>query len=131
MKNTHHLHRNTYSILLILIGILAFGIRTIFLGRLPLNDAEAVNALQALTFTHDGASGTGGEAGYVGITSLWFFVFGAGNFGARFLPALSGAVLAMTPGYSASSWETEPRCFSAYCWRWMPPGWRFHARHSE
>lgn len=97
MKNTHHLHRNTYSILLILIGILAFGIRTIFLGRLPLNDAEAVNALQALTFTHDGASGTGGEAGYVGITSLWFFVFGAGNFGARFLPALSGAVLAMTP----------------------------------
>ncbi|MHB8933866.1 MAG: hypothetical protein ACYC6H_10405, partial [Bellilinea sp.] len=61
------------------------------------SDLEAANALQALNLAGGGEITGSSEAGYVGFTSIWFFLFGAGNFGARLLPALSGTVLAMSP----------------------------------
>ncbi len=74
-------------------GIIAFLMRFVLLGKLPLTDSEAVNALQAL----GGGRFIGGEGGYVLLTSVWFFIFGAGDAVARFWPALAGTALALTP----------------------------------
>ncbi|MBA4399152.1 MAG: hypothetical protein C0396_04695 [Anaerolinea sp.] len=80
-------------IALLLTGIIAFLMRFVLLGKLPLTDSEAVNALQAL----GGGRFIGGEGGYVLLTSVWFFIFGAGDAVARFWPALAGTALALTP----------------------------------
>lgn len=97
MNKTNHTRQTNTIVFLVLAGILAFGIRFILLGKQPLSDLEAVNALQALNFAGGGNNAGSSEAGYVVFTSIWFFLFGAGNFSARLLPALSGAVLALTP----------------------------------
>ncbi|MHB1481262.1 MAG: hypothetical protein ACYCXH_02960, partial [Bellilinea sp.] len=94
---TDHTRQTIFRVSLILASILAFGIRFVLLGKQPLSDLEAVNALQALNLAGGGEITGSSEAGYVGFTSIWFFLFGAGNFGARLLPALSGTVLAMSP----------------------------------
>ncbi|MHB0987324.1 MAG: hypothetical protein ACYC3P_01510 [Bellilinea sp.] len=80
-------------IALLLTGVIAFLMRFVLLGKLPLTDSEAVNALQAL----GGEYFMGGEGGYVLLTTAWFFVFGAGEAVARFWPALAGTALALTP----------------------------------
>ncbi len=97
MSEFHPSKKTLYTAGLFLAGLLAFGIRFFLLGKQPLTDAEAVNALQALGLSRGGIQPVGSEAAYVGFTSIWFFLFGAGNFGARLLPALSGAILALTP----------------------------------
>ncbi|MHB0923087.1 MAG: hypothetical protein ACYC3H_03880 [Bellilinea sp.] len=97
MNITDHTRQTIFRVSLILASILAFGIRFVLLGKQPLSDLEAVNALQALNLAGGGEITGSSEAGYVGFTSIWFFLFGAGNFGARLLPALSGTVLAMSP----------------------------------
>ena len=80
-------------IALLLTGAIAFLMRFVLLGKLPLTDSEAVNALQALGGEHF----IGGEGGYVLLTTAWFFIFGAGEAVARFWPALAGTALALTP----------------------------------
>lgn len=85
------------TIAFILAGLAAFGIRFFLLGSQPLNDVESINALQALGSSHGGVHILGSEAAYTALTSIWFFLFGAGNFGARLLPALSGTALALSP----------------------------------
>ncbi len=97
MNITDHTRQTIFRVSLILASILAFGIRFVLLGKQPLSDLEAVNALQALNLAGGGEITGSSEAGYVGFTSIWFFLFGAGNFGARLLPALSGTVLALSP----------------------------------
>lgn len=97
MNNPDHTRQKIYRVSLILAGLLAFGIRFILLGNQPLSDLEAVNALQAMNLAGNGESAGSSEAGYAVFTSIWFFLFGAGNFGARLLPALSGAALALSP----------------------------------
>ncbi|MHB8855598.1 MAG: hypothetical protein ACYC6K_03150 [Bellilinea sp.] len=80
-------------IALLLTGAIALLMRFVLLGKLPLVDSEAVNALQALGGEHF----IGGGGSYVLLTTAWFFIFGAGEAVARFWPALAGTVLALTP----------------------------------
>ncbi len=71
---------------------LAAVLRFLHLGALPLNDPEALRALQAL---HGGIVGT--DAAYILLTRGIFFLFHASNFWARFLPALVGTFLVLAP----------------------------------
>ena len=84
-------------LVLILASVTTFLLRFVLLDRLPLTNSEAINALQALTGAQGGEHLIGGEAGYVLLTTAWFFLFGAGDGIARFWPALAGAALALTP----------------------------------
>src|SRR3990170_955392 len=84
-------------LVLILASVTTFLLRFVLLDRLPLTNSEAINALQALTGAQGGEHLIGGEAGYVLLTTDWFFLFGAGDGIARFWPALAGAALALTP----------------------------------
>ena len=84
-------------LVLILASVTTFLLRFVLLDRLPLTNSEAINALQALTGASGGEHLIGGEAGYVLLTTAWFFLFGAGDGIARFWPALAGAALALTP----------------------------------
>ena len=88
---------NTQRLALILAGVAAFLIRFVLLNKVPLTNSEATNALQALAGSQGGEHLVGGEAGYMLLTTAWFFLFGAGDGLARFWPALAGTVLALTP----------------------------------
>jgi len=84
-------------IALLIAGVLAFLMRFVLLGKVPLIDNEAVNALQALGISQASGQGISGDAGYVLLTSALFFVFGAGEAAARVWPAIAGTLLALTP----------------------------------
>lgn len=83
--------------------VLAFGLalvlRLLRLGEIPLSDAEARWAMQALDLTRGLRPEIGTQPGYVVLTALTFFAFQASNFAARLIPALFGAALVFTPYY--------------------------------
>ncbi len=87
----------TETITYLLALLLALGLRFILLGKLPLTDPEASLALQALKITQGAHPDLSPNIAYVNLTALLFFVFGSTNFFARFLPALAGSALALTP----------------------------------
>jgi len=68
------------------------------LGALPLNDAEAAPALQALQITQGLKPGLDPHPLYILSTAVLFFIYGGGtDFLARFIPALMGSLLVFTP----------------------------------
>jgi hypothetical protein len=77
--------------------ILALALRLTLLGALPLSDAEARWALQALHLTQGTKPLIGSQTAYVTLTGLLFFLFGSSNFLARFWPALAGSALVFVP----------------------------------
>ncbi len=97
MMKPANFNMNTQRLALILAGITAFLIRFVLLNKVALTNPEATNALQALVGSQGGEHLVGGEAGYVLLTTAWFFLFGAGDGLARFWPALAGTALALTP----------------------------------
>ncbi len=77
--------------------VLAITVRLIGLGNLPLSDKEASLGLQATkVFTGESQLPTA-QALYQNFTGVFFWLFGAGNFTARLLPAIFGSLLAFTP----------------------------------
>lgn len=80
---------------------LAFSLAAAFrfagLGALPLGDAEAEWALQALHLAQGTRPLLGPQPAYVLPTGSLFFLFGATNFLARLLPALTGSLLVALP----------------------------------
>ena len=85
------------NILYALTFLIAFALRFIHLGALPLSDAEAEWALQALRVVEGTRPLLGPQPGYILPTSVLFFFFGTSNFLARFLPALTGSALVFFP----------------------------------
>lgn len=85
------------TILFLLAVLLAFGLRLLRLGELPLSDEEARWAMQAFDFTKGLHPEFGPNPAYVLLTSLFFYVFQASNFTARLIPALAGALLVFVP----------------------------------
>jgi len=77
--------------------LLALGLRLIGLGSLPLSDAEAGWALQAMRVADGAKPLLGSNLAYITPTSLLFFLFGTSNFLARFVPALAGTALVFAP----------------------------------
>lgn len=80
-----------------LILLIALGLRFALLGAHPLNDFEANLALQALALSKGETVAISGEAGYLSLTTVNFFVFGAFEFMARFWPALIGSLAVLLP----------------------------------
>jgi hypothetical protein len=76
---------------------LAFSLRFLHLGALPLSDFEADWALQALRVVQGLRPAIGPNPAYVHLTAILFYIFGASNFLARFWPALAGSSLILAP----------------------------------
>ncbi|HKZ44593.1 MAG TPA: hypothetical protein VJZ78_06110 [Anaerolineales bacterium] len=87
----------TEQYLLLAALILAVFLRFFQLGVTPLTDSESRLALQALDIARGGHPMLNSNPGYILLTALNFFIFGAGNFLARFWPALAGASLVLLP----------------------------------
>jgi len=78
---------------------IAIGLRFLHLGALPLSDFESNWALQALRVAQGLKPAIGPNPAYVHLTAIFFFIFGATNFLARFWPALAGSALVLAPWF--------------------------------
>ncbi len=76
---------------------LALALRLVYLGWLPLSDAEATWALQAFDLVKGHSPALGAQPAYVMLTALVFFIMQASNFAARLIPAVAGALLVFAP----------------------------------
>ncbi len=77
---------------------IALGVRLIGLGSMPLTDAEAAPAMQALRLSQSTNPAIDPHPLYILPTSLLFFMYGGGtNFLARLIPALIGSLLVLAP----------------------------------
>lgn len=76
---------------------LALTLRLLRLDAWPLTDEEARWAMQAFELIKGLGPEIGPQPGYVLLTALAFFVFQAGEFTARLIPALFGAALVIAP----------------------------------
>ena len=87
--------------LYILIGMIAAGLRFYALGAQPLRESEAAQALAAWRFLGIGNWGWGIDVSYSPLLFLGnvftFFLLGASNALARWVPALSGTLLVVLP----------------------------------
>jgi hypothetical protein len=83
------------SLFYILVFCAALFVRFFQLGALPLSDVEAAWALQASGVAQGVRPLLEPQPAYIVLTSIWFFLFGATNFLARFLPALAGSLLVL------------------------------------
>ncbi len=85
----------------VLVFLLALGIRFLNLGARPLSDFESSWALQALSIFPAGTNidpvPPGAQPGPVALTGFLFFLLGSSSGLARFLPALAGSLLCITP----------------------------------
>jgi hypothetical protein len=88
---------NLETILFVLAVFLAFVLRLVRLGELPLSDDEARWAMQAFDFAKGLHPVIGPQPAYVLLTSVLFYAFQASNFAARLIPALVGASLVFAP----------------------------------
>jgi len=78
--------------------LLALALRLTQLGAMPLNDAEAAPALQALHIAQGARPVLSPHPFYILSTSVLFFLYGGGtNFFARLIPALIGSLLVFAP----------------------------------
>lgn len=92
---------NVETGLLILIGLVAFGVRIFELGTLPLSVSEAREALSAWRLVTQSVSTFEPvqpvSAAWYTLTSLSFWLLGASDFWARFWPMVAGVALVFAP----------------------------------
>ncbi len=84
-------------VIIAIILLVAAGLRLGMLGNAPLSDFEADWAMQALNLSGNTQARFGPQPAYVVLTGFLFFMFGKTNFMARFVPALSGVLLVLSP----------------------------------
>jgi predicted membrane-bound mannosyltransferase len=78
--------------------LLALGLRLTQLGLMPLTDAEAGPALQALRIAQGSSPALSPHPLYILSTSILFFLYGNGtDFLSRLLPAIIGSLLVFAP----------------------------------
>ena len=99
---------------------LALTLRFLHLGALPLSDFEADWAFQALQVARGVHPAIGPNPAYVLLTSILFYIFGAGNFLARFWPALVGSILALTPFFFRDRLGRVPALILAFALTFEP-----------
>lgn len=79
----------------------AFGVALVLrmagAGRLPLDNAEAALALQALALSRGQPVLLDPYPAYLALTTVWFFLLDASSWAARFWPALAGSLLVLVP----------------------------------
>lgn len=77
--------------------LLALALRLAAAGQTPLSDHEAELALQALALSRGQTALLGPHPLYLVLTTLWFSVFTATDWVARFWPAVVGSLLVLLP----------------------------------
>jgi len=78
--------------------LLALALRLTQLGAMPLSDAEAAPALQALRIAQGSSPALAPHPFYILSTAIAFFLYGGGtDFLARLIPALIGSLLVFAP----------------------------------
>ncbi|MEN6409645.1 MAG: hypothetical protein ABFD44_08040 [Anaerolineaceae bacterium] len=77
--------------------VLGLAFRLANLGGTALLSPEADEALKALALAQGKVESLGADPGYMMGTGLLFYLFGGTNFLARFLPALLGSLLILSP----------------------------------
>jgi len=93
-----HRHFKREGWLYALAFLLALSLRLAQLGAMPLTDAEALPALQALHISQGLKPALSPHPFYILSTSIFFFLYGGGtNFLARIAPALAGSLLVFAP----------------------------------
>lgn len=93
-----HRHFKYEGWLYALAFLAAIAIRLIALGAMPLTDAEAAPALQALRLSQSARPALDPHPLYILSTYVLFLLFGGGtNFLARFVPALVGSLFVLAP----------------------------------
>lgn len=95
--NTHSTNPKVEHLLYAGIFFLALFLRGLKLGALPLSDAEAELALNALEIANGSATTVQPHPLYVLSTSFLFFLLGASTTIARILPVLVGSALTLLP----------------------------------
>ncbi|HIE24481.1 MAG TPA: hypothetical protein EYP74_00610 [Anaerolineales bacterium] len=99
--------KSRHEILYFLAFILAFALRFIQLGTLPLTDPEANRALQALALANGEKILISGQAGYIAFTSFLFYTLESSNFWARFVPAFTGSFIVFLPYFLHKNHHTS------------------------
>ena len=95
--------------------LLALAVRLIALGALPLTDAEAAPALQALRLSQSAHPALDPHPLYILTTSLIFLMYGGGtNFLARLIPALVGSLLVLAPRLLDDRLKPRPSLILAF-----------------
>lgn len=95
MTNRHFKYEGWLYALAFLIALV---VRLVGLGSMPLADAEAAPALQALRLSQSAGTALDPHPLYILSTSLFFLMYGGGtNFLARLVPALIGSLFVLTP----------------------------------
>ena len=94
--------------------LLALGLRFLLLGKLPLTDAEASPALQALQISRGVAPALASNVAYINLSAILFFIFGSTNFIARFIPALAGSALVLAPALFRDKLKARPAVTLAF-----------------
>jgi hypothetical protein len=93
-----HRHFKYAGWLYALAFLLALALRLIQLGAMPLADAEAAPALQALRIAQGSVTALAPHPFYILSTAVAFFLYGGGtDFLARLIPALIGSLLVFAP----------------------------------
>jgi hypothetical protein len=95
--------------------LLALGLRLVQLGALPLTDAEAEPALQALRLSQGLKPPLSPHPIYILFTTPIFFLYGgATNFLARLIPALVGSTLVFVPALFEGRLKPRPSVILAF-----------------
>ena len=109
-----HQHFKHEGWLYALAFLLALGLRFAQLGALPLTDAEALPALQALHIAQGLKPALSPHPFYILATSVLFFLYGGGtDLLARFTPALAGSLLVLAPLFQKRI-KPRPSLFLAF-----------------
>lgn len=95
--------------------LLALTLRLTQLGIMPLTDAEAAPALQALRITQGIKPALSPHPFYILSTSVLFFLYGGGtNFLARLTPAIIGSLLVFAPLLFDGRFKPRPSLLLAF-----------------
>jgi hypothetical protein len=101
--------------------LLALGLRLTQLGAMPLSDAEAEPALQALRITQGLRPALSPHPAYILLTAPIFFLFaGATDFLARLIPALAGSALVFAPLLFQNHLKPRASLILALCFAFEP-----------
>ena len=95
--------------------LIAFALRLIQLGAMPLNDIEASAALQALRVSQGVPTALDPHPFYILSTSIAFLLYGGGtNFLARLMPAFIGSLLVLAPALLDDRFKPRPSLILAF-----------------
>lgn len=94
--------------------VIAFAVRLFGLGSLPLSNSEAELAMQSVNLSRGQGAAVQSEPAYVLLTGGLFYLTQAGEFSARFWPAVFGAILPLAAYFMRDKIGKRPAVILAF-----------------